>query len=320
MPLLQSSYHPPVVLRNYHITTIYAAVVRKVEVPQMRQRLELADGDFLDLDWSFSSTPTKKVVLLVHGLEGSSRRPYIRGAAKLFSESGWDVAAINLRGCSGEINRRFKSYHAGATGDLDQVVNHVLQKQKYKSICFNGFSLGANLMLKYLGEGRPAIPELKAAVMVSAPCDLYGSLRKLEETRNLLYRKRFLYKLKKNLLLRAQHFPERITTREIAACDSLLSIDNLYTSKAHGYKNALDYYEKNSALQFLDHIEIPTLILNAGNDGFLSEESYPREAAARKKNLYLEIPQFGGHTAFLQKKEPTYNEERAFQFMEDFCP
>lgn len=315
MPLIKSRYDPPFIFRNYHVSTVYSATIRKVEVEQKRERLTLEDGDFLDLDWSFTSAATSRVLVVIHGLEGSAKRPYVTGLAKYFTANGWDVAAVNLRGCSGELNRQFKSYHAGATDDLQEVVEHILRKEKYQNIAFNGFSLGGNLMLKYLGEKREIPEQIKAAVMVSVPCDLHGSLKQLQKKENFLYARRFLLKLRSHLLLRAEQFPQEITPKEIAACQSLLDIDNLYTSRAHDFENALDYYNRNSSLKFLKNIRIPTLLINAKNDGFLSKDCYPVETAKDSDFIYLEISSFGGHVGFIQRREQTYTEERALEFL-----
>ena len=318
MPVIKSSYQPPFLFRNYHISTIYAATVRNAPVAQQRERLELADSDFIDLDWSFSKkTESAKLLVVIHGLEGSAQRPYVTGLAAHFTNNGWDVAAMNLRGCSGEMNRKFYSYHAGATDDLAIVIQHILQKEKYDTIALNGFSLGANIMLKYLGEERDLPKQLKAGVMVSAPCDLHGSLQQINQKRNYLYNRRFVKLLKEHLLERARKFPGQLKEEEIAACKNLQAIDDLYTSRAHDFENALDYYKKNSSRQFLSQINIPTLILNAKNDGFLSSECYPVDIAENNTNLYLEMPRYGGHVAFLQNKKITYNEERALEFLSE---
>lgn len=318
MPLVKSTYDPSIFFRNYHVSTVYSATIRKAPVMQQRERMNLEDGDFLDLDWSFAENRSDKVLLVVHGLEGNSSRPYVTGLAKYFIQKGWDVAAMNLRGCSGELNRHFRSYHAGATDDLQEVMEHILKKERYKHIAFNGFSLGGNLMLKYLGEKREIPPQLKAAVMVSVPCDLHGSLKQLQKKENYIYSKRFLYKLRNHLLQRAEQFPKQISKEEIDACNSLLDIDNLYTSRAHDFANALDYYHKNSSLQFLENINIPTLLINAENDGFLSEACYPVKIAEESAYLHLEIPKYGGHVGFIQKKPETYTEERALEFLESY--
>ncbi|NJW52866.1 YheT family hydrolase [Salinimicrobium oceani] len=315
MPIIKSKYQPSFLFRNYHVSTVYSATIRRISLPQQRERVDLSDGDFLDIDWSFSPEPATKVLLIVHGLEGSAKRPYVLGLAKYFVQNGWDVAAMNLRGCSGELNRRFRSYHAGATGDLQEIVEHILKKQKYKHVCFNGFSLGGNLMLKYLGENREVPKEISAAVMVSVPCDLHGSLKQLQKKENFIYARRFLYKLQDHLRQRACEFPDELSQEEVAACDSLLDIDDLYTSRAHDFENALDYYNKNSSLQFLKKIKVPTLLINAKNDGFLSPQCYPVDTAGINPNLFLEMPDYGGHVGFIQQQEFTYNEERAMEFI-----
>ena len=317
MSIIKSTYRPPVLFKNYHISTIYASVLRKVpRVTQTRERLELEDGDFLDLDWSYSTFgKSGKVLILLHGLEGNAQRPYMLGMAQYFNQNGWDVAAINFRGCSGEINRLYRSYNAGASEDLVQVVSHILSKNRYNNLALNGFSLGGNLMLKYLGEGNKLPVQLKAAVAISTPCDLHLSLKKLEKYQNRIYSGRFVKKLKQQLYHREVHFPDDLEKHQIASCKSLFAIDELYTSRAHGYKNALDYYEKSSSLQFLDKISIPTLLINAKNDGFLSENSSPLEIARSNPNFHLEMPDYGGHVGFIQKKELTYTEERSLKFI-----
>lgn len=319
MPVVKSTYHPPVIFRNYHISTIYASALRKVPaLEQKRERLELPDGDFLDLDWSYSkSGNSNKALIILHGLEGNAQRPYVLGLARYFNQNKWDVAAVNLRGCSGEINRLYRSYNAGASEDLEQVISHILSEKKYTDIALNGFSLGGNLMLKYLGEGNKLPAEIKAAVAVSTPCDLHQSLKKLDEFKNRIYSGRFVRKLKKQLYQREKHFPDNLLKHQISSCNSLLAIDDLYTSKAHGFENALDYYAKSSSLRFLPNINIPTLIINAKNDEFLSENSSPKEIAEKNPFLYLEMPEYGGHVGFVQRKKEYYHEERALDFINE---
>lgn len=320
MPLIKSKYHPPFWFRNYHLSTIYASMLRRAPaIAQERRRLELTDGDFLDVDWSISTSGNSgKLLIILHGLEGNSTRPYVLGMASIFNKSGWDVAAVNFRGCSGEINRLYRSYNAGASEDLREVVEHALQKGQYEEIGLTGFSLGGNLMLKYLGEEKNVPPQIKAAVAISTPCDLHQSLKKLEEPQNRIYSKRFVKKLKQQLLLREAKFPESIQKQQISACKSLYSIDELYTGRAHGFENAFDYYQKSSALNFIPHIKIPTLLINARNDGFLSENSSPVELAQLNDQFYLEMPKYGGHVAFLQNKKTTYSEDRALEFISQY--
>ena len=320
MPLIKSHYRPSYFFRNYHISTIYTSVFRKVNgIKQQRERLELEDGDFLDLDWSFSvKGKSDKVLIVLHGLEGNAQRPYITGLAKLFNKNGWDVAAVNFRGCSGEMNRLFRSYNAGASEDLKEVIKAILSKNKYTHLALNGFSLGGNVVLKYLGEGNEIPKEVVAAVAVSTPIDLAGSCEKLAESKNSLYSKRFVKKLKEQLYLREGKFPNELERAKIDSCKTLVSIDDLYTSKAHGFEDASDYYAKSSALNFIENIKIPTLLINAKNDEFLSQSCYPVEIAKKMPNFYLELPDYGGHVGFLQKKEHTYSEERALEFIQSY--
>ncbi|WP_311196122.1 alpha/beta fold hydrolase [Antarcticibacterium sp. 1MA-6-2] len=208
-----------------------------------------------------------------------------------------------------------KSYNAGATEDLEEVISYIL-KENFQQLALTGFSLGGNLMLKYLGERTEFPPELKAAVAVSTPCNLHKSLLELDKPQNWIYSKRFVAKLKQQLYLRESRYPANISKSDIDSCNNLFSIDDLYTGKAHGFKDALDYYEKNSALQFIPHIKIPTLLINAKNDGFLSKDSSPVELARVNPWFHLEMPDHGGHVAFLQNKNETYAEERALEFIE----
>src|SRR6056297_1926906 len=192
MPQLNSNYTPPILFRNGHFATIYSGIIRSVNgVVQKRERLTLSDGDFMDLDWSDSSTPTKKLVVLLHGLEGDAQRPYITGSAKILNQNGYDACAVNYRGCSGEPNTMYRSYHSGATEDLIEVLDHILNTRDYSEIYLKGFSLGGNLLLKYLGEGNDIPEELKGAVAVSVPCRLDDSLRQLLSFKNRAYAARF---------------------------------------------------------------------------------------------------------------------------------
>ncbi|HSP11120.1 MAG TPA: alpha/beta fold hydrolase [Salegentibacter sp.] len=320
MPLLKSTYTAPRLFRNAHFSTIYASSLRKVAFSTtQRDRIELEDGDFLDLDRSFSSeSKSEKIVILLHGLAGNAQRPYMKAMASIFDENGYDTAGMNLRGCSEEMNRLYRSYNAGATEDLKAVIKHVLAGNRYSEIVLVGFSLGGNLMLKYLGETAELPSEIKSAVAVSTPCDLGGSLEEISKARNIIYSKRFIRNLKKELFRRHLAFPEKISKEEIAGCNTLRDIDELYTSRAHGYKNAADYYQKCSSLQFLPSIKIPTLLINAENDSFLSASSYPVEIAENSETLYLEIPTHGGHVGFIQNKTSYYHEERALEFVQSF--
>ena len=319
MPIIPSKYHPSFLFKSGDLATIYAGVLRKIDgIVQQRERISLPDGDFLDLDWSFTTEKTDKVAILLHGLEGNAQRPYITGSAKALNNDDFDVCAVNYRGCSGETNRLFRSYHSGATEDLEAIVSHVVSKQIYTSIILKGFSLGGNLALRYLGEkGRNLPKELKATIAVSVPCDLHSSLKELLKPRNLLYAKRFKKHLIEKLILKQKLFPKKITTADIQKIKTLKDFDDIYTSRAHGFKDALDYYKKCSCLPLLDNVNIPSLLINAQNDSFLGPECYPTEEAQKNPNLFLEIPKFGGHVGFYASDNITYTEKRTTIFLEE---
>ncbi len=318
MPLVSSDYNPPLAFKNGHFSTIHAGLLRTVTgVIQNRERIELPDGDFLDLDWSFSSSRSQKVVILLHGLEGSAQRPYILGSAKLFNHSGYDACAVNFRSCSGETNRLFRSYHSGATEDLEAVIQHVLNTKHYSEIIIKGFSLGGNLALKYMGEGREIPIAIKAVLGISVPCNLHDSLLQLLKPKNIPYSKRFKSHLVKKLIQKQLHFPDSISDEIIKSIKTLKDFDDLYTSHAHGFKDAIDYYDRSSCLQFLPHISVPVLILNAKNDSFLGAQCYPVNEAQTHSNIYLETPKYGGHVGFWGSQNITYSEKRAINFLSE---
>ena len=317
MPIVTSTYKPSYLFRNSHFSTIYPNLFRKVTaVNQQRERLELDDGDFMDIDWSYglNTTTSKRVAVVIHGLEGSAQRQYMMGLIKHLNNNFWDVAAVNLRNCSGEANRLYQSYNAGVSDDLHSIIKYVIDKE-YPTIAICGFSLGGNITLKYIGER--AIPtQVKFAVAISVPCDLYNSLSEINKSNNSIYRKRFIKSLKKNLHEKQKLFPDKISTSDINSCTSIIDIDDVYTSTAHGFSDAMDYYAQCSSKQFLKKIRIPTLIINAKNDSFLGDSCYPVEEAKVNSHLFLEIPDFGGHVGFYDANNIYYSEWRIIDFLE----
>jgi uncharacterized protein len=236
---------------------------------------------------------------------------------KLFNKNGVDAICVNFRGCSGEDNLKYYSYHSGATEDLEAVIEHAVSVKKYSEIHLKGISLGANIILKYLGERDKVPTQVKTAIAVSVPCYLSGSARELHTFKNKLYHDRFLKHLVSRLRTKQQRFPDLLKIEELDAIKTLTSFDNVYTAKAHGFENALDYYLRCSSLQFLPNIKTPTLIINALNDSFLSAECYPVKEAKNNRNLHLEMPNHGGHSGFVGKKNVYYNERRALEFIKD---
>jgi hypothetical protein len=316
MPVIESTYKPMFFFKKGFVSTVYSGLVRRITLKQVRERITLKDGDFLDLDWSYSIEKSKKLIILLHGLEGHAQRPYVTGAAQLFNKNGIDAVCVNFRGCSGEDNLKYGSYHSGSTDDLEAVINHAISEKNYSEIYLKGISLGGNIILKYLGERDSIHFEIKAAIAVSVPCYLYGSAKELHTFKNILFHDRFKKHLVNRLKIKQKNFTKDLSVEEIDSIKTLFDFDNVYTSKAHGFKDALDYYEKCSCLQFLPNIKTPTLVINALNDSFLSPECYPVKEAKNNLNLYLEMPLYGGHVGFIDRKNVYYNEKRALDFVQ----
>lgn len=317
MPIIDSNYKPPFVFRRGHFSTLYAGLIRNVDGPeQKRERISLSDGDFIDLDWSFSESKSKRLILILHGLEGDGQRHYMLGIAKLFNANNCDAVCMNFRGCSGEENKSFRSYNSGVTEDLEEVIAYILQHKNYQDIYLNGFSLGGNVLLKYLGERGTLPKQIKAAVAVSVPVSLKDSLYQILSFKNFLYAHKFKLNLIDKLKRKQLQFPDLISDEDLKNIKNLKEFDDYYTSKAHGYIDAYDYYEKCSSLQFLPHIQIPTLLINALNDSFLSPECFPIAEAENNPNFFLEMPKYGGHVGFYDKDNTYYNEKRTLEFIQ----
>jgi len=313
MPVVTSGFRPPSFLREGHLQTIVHALwPRRLDVVFERERLELDDGDFLDLDWLRQGR--RKLAILSHGLEGSSDRGYIRGMAAALRAAEWDVLAWNFRGCSGEPNRLLRSYHSGETGDLVRVIRRAARS--HADMALVGFSLGGNVTLKYLGEATPH-PAVKAAVAISVPLDLASSAGALDRRMaNRLYLRRFLATLIVKTEAKARGFPQ-LDVRGIRSIKTFREFDDRYTAPIHGFRDAADYWSRSSARQFVSRIRVPTLLLSARNDPFLTPESFPFVEATGNPFLFLEAPEAGGHVGFLDLAEgmkPWY-EKRSLEFL-----
>ncbi|MEL6636267.1 MAG: alpha/beta fold hydrolase [Bacteroidota bacterium] len=320
MPLLENSdFHPPLWLRNPHIQTIYAGLIRPLpEVAYQRERWETPDGDFLDLDWS--RVGGRQLVLVLHGLEGSADRPYSRGIVRVMNEAGWDGLGLNFRGCSGEINRLARAYHSGETEDVRWVLRKIIASGSYERIALVGFSLGGNVTLKYLGEeGSGLASEIVAGVAISVPVDLESCSHELSRWYNYPYLLRFLRSLKASTLEKRALLPEHIDLDAVLSARDFKEFDDVATAPLHGFKNAVDYWTQSSSKPFLADIRIPTLILNAADDTFLSAACYPREIARRSTFVHLEVPKWGGHVGFVHfdASRHYWSEQRVCRFLRE---
>ncbi len=315
-----TSYQPPLLFRSAHLQTVYPTLFRRVPlVTAERERVDTPDGDFLDLDWA-RETKSSKLVILTHGLEGRSRGHYTQGMAAALARAGWNVLAWNFRGCSGEPNRSLQSYHSGATGELQLVLDHVLATTDYERIALVGFSLGGNLTLKYLGDQGAALdPRICGSVCFSVPCDLASSARKLERWQNRIYMARFMRSLREKVREKATRFPEALDLEGLDSMRTFAEFDHRYTGPIHGFAGADDYWAQCSCRHVLNRIAVPTLLVNALDDPFLTPACFPYEAAAVNPKFTLETPKHGGHLGFVQfgETDEYWSERRAAAFLGD---
>ncbi len=318
MPLVESSnYQAPWWLPGGHLQTIAPALLRQPRlVTTERERLELADGDFLDLDWRREER--SKLAILSHGLEGSSRAKYIQSMADTLWQAGWDVLAWNCRSCSGEVNRLPRFYHSGASDDLKLVVDHALAVHPAREVDLVGFSLGGNITLKLLGElGAGPPTRLHRAVTFSVPCDLTSSSRRLESWLNRkLYMKRFINPLLKKVESKRSRHPEMPEIDPRMKLETFKQFDDHYTAPLHGFRDAEDYWERSSSRPLLPAIKIPTLLVQADNDPFLAEDCYPYAEARESDAFYLEVTDGGGHVGFGSPwQQRNWAESRVIEFV-----
>ena len=315
MPLLQSSnFQRPKYLFNGHLETIYPTLFRQVSLtPTHHDLVETHDGDILEVDWHRRGQ--SKLLVISHGLEGNSSRSYMLGMAKEALSKGFDVLAWNYRGCGAQLNRKAIFYHSGATYDLDTIVRYA--SPGYTEIALIGFSLGGNLTLKYLGEKRDRDPKIKRGVAISVPLDLGGACDQISRSAFGVYTRRFLKSLQLKIEKKSSLFPDEFPVEKFASIRSLRDFDNTFTGPLHGFQDAEEYYRINSALQFLPGIEVPSLVLNAQNDPFLSPSCYPTQLAQQLDQVHFEFPIHGGHVGFMRSDsgQPFYSETRAVEFI-----
>jgi uncharacterized protein len=313
MPVLRSQFHPPWLLRNPHLQTVLTISRRRTRVAYERERLELPDGDFLDLDWLTAASP--RVAVLSHGLEGSSREATVSGMASALHRNGWNVLAWNYRGCSGELNRLPRLYHSGETADLAFIIEHAARR--FSRLALIGFSLGGNLVLKYLGEAPPH-QAVACAAALSAPIDLASSVRALDQRlANRIYLRRLIASLIQKVRAKARLFPQRIDAHQARGIHGFEDFDSRFTAPVHGFRDAADYWTQCSSRQFLPAITVPTLILSAQDDPFLTLDCFPFAEAEASARIFLEAPEIGGHLGFLHSlgSAPTWAERRVVEFL-----
>ncbi len=296
-------FRPTPLLRHPDAQTIFANLWRPRPGPAVAPwRLELADGDFLDLDRSTGLPPEAPVVVVCHGLEGSSRAPYVRGLCRALGARGLATAALNFRTCGPELNRLPRTYHSGETGDLGLVVERLVAERPGRPVLVAGFSLGGNVVVKYLGERGDGLPdEVRGGAALSVPFDLAACSRRLDGPGRLMwvYRERFMRRLRRKAAAKAARHPRSFDAAAVARASTFAEFDELMTAPLHGFASRHDYYARCSAGRFVAGVRRPLLALSAADDPMVPGETLPREAAAANPAVRLLVTEHGGHTAFV---------------------
>ena len=317
--ILNSNYQNfPLYAYNKHLATIIPSVFRKIDgVEYTRKRITLSDGDFLDIDGVYNNND--KVVILSHGLEGSADKQYIKGAAKLFIENGWDVIAWNCRSCSGEMNLAPRLYHHGDIEDIGEVTDWTLSQNQYKQIGYIGFSMGGVINSKYLStKGNTVDSSIVFNVAISAPCDLEACALALDERENILYKKKFYNSIKDKLIEKDKQHPGMLDVNRLNTIKYWYEFDESFSAKMNGFSDRKAFYKQATLLNFLEDIKVPTLVLNAQNDPIIPAISNPFTIARKSSFVHLEMPKYGGHCGYSVKGDyHNYAERRSLEFYND---
>jgi uncharacterized protein len=296
-------FRPAWWLPGAHAQTIGGRWLRsRQRVEVRRERLETPDGDFLDLELAgFHSLPADApLALVLHGLEGTARSGYMLALFRHLEERGVRAVGMNFRSCGGEMNRLPRSYHAGETGDLDHVLGVVRQRYAGVPLAAAGFSLGGNMLLKYLGErAEAARGVLRAAVTVSVPFDLRAGAENLERGMGRVYTRYFMRKLLRKTRLKRELLAASCDMPRVQRARTLREFDDLLTAPLHGFRDAEEYYASSSSAGYLPRIRVPTLLLHAVDDPFLPPAAIPHRAIRDNPALTERFTRSGGHVGFV---------------------
>ncbi|APJ02833.1 hydrolase [Silvanigrella aquatica] len=301
-------FRPAWWLKNKHLQTLYPVFFsNKNKINLISETLILPDGDTLLLDWSENKNQTDKPLLvLLHGLEGSSSSPYIQRLMKQALNLDFRSVCMHFRGCGGVINQQVKSYHAGETEDFKFFLKYLAQKSNFNFVYAVGFSLGGNVLLKYLGE-NPSSTFIKSAVAVSVPFELADSAESMNKGVSKLYQWWLLRCLKESLIEKGNLEKIGISKAELLGMKNFWEFDDKVTAKINGFINVHDYYKKSSSRQFLNNITTPTLIIHSCDDPFMSPSCIPKPEEISRQ-VQLELNSNGGHIGFISGKIPFFPE------------
>jgi predicted alpha/beta-fold hydrolase len=313
-------YRAPPWLPDGHSQTIYSAFFApRPAVDYRRERWDTPDGDFIDLDWTDGpergargaergpeSDPDERIplVVLFHGLEGSSRSHYALALMRQVRKLGWRGVVVHFRGCSGEPNLLPRAYHSGDSAEIDWILRRLRAEHPSHELYATGVSLGGNALLKWLGEqAESAKPVVARACAVSAPVDLMAAGEALGRGFNRVYARYFLSTLKRKSLAKLKRHPGLFDRRRVMAARTLREFDEVVTAPLHGFAGTDDYWTRASSKPWLARIAVPTLLLNARNDPFLPAWALPQPAELSPL-VTAEFPDSGGHAGFVAGRFP----------------
>lgn len=290
-------------IKNPHLQTLLPRFIRKKALfTPIWQTLDTSDGDFLDLAWSEDpdkeSAQHKPIFILFHGLEGCFYSPYANGLMNAFAQSGWLSVMMHFRGCSGKPNKKARAYHSGEVTDARHFLEHLEQRFPNNPKVAVGISLGGNMLANYLAQYRDD-PILKAASIVSAPLDLAACANRIEQGFSKVYRRYLLSSLKRSALQKHKllHGELALSYSSIKRVTRLQEFDDLITAPLHGFKDAHDYYTQCSGLSKLQQIKLPTLIIHAKDDPFMTDDVIPKFVLP--DNIDYRLYDHGGHVGFI---------------------
>ena len=291
-----SAFRPAWWLPGPHLQTIYPRLFRARRHPGLkRERLELPDGDFVDLDWT--QNDGRGLVLVLHGLEGSLESHYTGGILAALVATGYQAVLMYFRGCSGEPNRLARSYHSGDTADLRHVLARLTGRIGGKPLAVIGYSLGGNVLLKALGEGA-GMDAVHTAVAVSVPFDLNRAAWRLQQGFSRIYQRYLLDKLRRSYRAKLTAHTMPASPERLDTLDTFRKFDNEVTAPLHGFRDVDDYYGRSSSRQYLRSITTPTLVLHAADDPFVPGDAIPTERELGS-GVTLELSRHGGHVGFV---------------------
>lgn len=293
-----------------HLQTLWGKLVRRPStVPTRIERWPTPDGDELEIQRldAPGNDPAAPRLLMLHGLEGTIRSHYLQAMLAEARRRGWAADVLIFRGCNGVTPRARRMYHSGETTDLDRVVRRLVQENPGQPLVLAGFSLGANVLLKWLGEHGDDLPdEVRAAAAVSTPFDLERGSRQIERGFARVYTRHFLKTLRLKALARLAQDPGAIDLERLALARTLYEFDDAVTAPLHGFVDARDYYTRSSSLAYLSRVRRPTLLLSARDDPFLPPEVLDSVVMVARNSVCLvaDFPAHGGHVGFVGGRVP----------------